>query len=196
MLKFDLEKLVGKQSIIISLGSIFLCGSLLHVFQLPLGRILVTFSGSFLSMVFILRGVVMRSIQQKSKIEQFFHKNTNMGLALIITGMQFKILLWPNSTIMLNIGLASLSIGAIYYLFFDKSCADQLVKATVFSKSVVVIVLACGIFMAVLPTKNLIEFYFRNNPELMKIKLNLLEDPFNKSFQKAEDEYMKNYYKK
>ncbi|MCT4604481.1 MAG: hypothetical protein N4A59_16460 [Marinifilum sp.] len=183
------------------LGIIAIISTILSLFSIPfIGNILII-SLSTLSFLYMYLGsILFKDIPFKLVIKQENFKEYDkiqkfgiyvMGMALSITtiGILFKFQCWPNSSLLLRIGLtgilASVIINLIKYNQIKSHNFSNILKRAA-------IIGVIGLFFMLTPRENILEIRHRNHPEYVEALKNAWADPDNQVlWDKVEEENLK-----
>lgn len=172
------------------LGVIFFFGIVIRFFHFSQSRPIILISGSFLAIIFLIRGYKSRNIGSPNRKMRGLFRFSGLGLAFIITGIQFKLLLFPDAMSMLLAGL--IAIGGVFILIFQINKSLPIISDfySYFPRYWLHITFFIGILVTGTPTKAIIELYYRDNPELKGIRLNILNHEDNSAYWKEYHEYL------
>ena len=124
-------------------------------------------------------------------------KNQKIGISILfgwllsiaIIGIEFKLMFWPGSQVMLLVGCMSAAVLLLAgFSLFKKSDEDlKNYHKNLFTRTVVIFVLA--MICLLLPNSVLINHYYANEPELRELYLKQQENPQDENIQKEIQEY-------
>ncbi len=168
------------------LVGIFVLGLLLNIFNIKIGTITLILAGSTLAMAYFYVSVVMFN---KIPLRQAFKKDaykgisifriigsvgTGMALSVLVVGMVFKIMYWPNGDYMLLLGIVFCLISIVVSIIKYTSKRDIFYKRLLFRLSGWVVV---GIILYVLPPYTLLNMKYKDHPAYREALINSIEHP-------------------
>jgi hypothetical protein len=124
-------------------------------------------------------------------------KNQKIGISILfgwllsiaIIGIEFKLMFWPGSQVMLLVGCMSAAVLLLAGFSLLKKSDEDLKNyhKNLFTRTVVIFVLA--MICLLLPNSVLINHYYANEPELRELYLKQQENPQDENIQKEIQEY-------
>ncbi len=175
-----------KGIIIASLVSI-----ILKLMNWPFGGIFLTMSLSTLAIMYFPMGFLTLRNAASDKQNTAMSLSAGLVMCIALIGMLFKFQIWPGSGVMLLVG----SVGTFLVLarvFSLKNNAEEDMKAYyqgLFSRLSIIGLL--GLFLYLIPSSAIIKVRYRNeDPEVLRLKIQMLENPDNEAFRMEHDAYM------
>lgn len=174
-----------------TLTAIFLISVILKFIDLPGASLLLIFSLLFLSLLYFLFAFYF--FPDKNLKQQNLGLSITGGIAisLLVIGILFKLMFWPGSSITLLAGiLLTFIIGIIIFKFSGKT--DESLK--IYYKNFItriVFWLGLALCFYYVPGRQLLEIQYRNDPELLQLKINAYSDSGTAKDQEALDNYYK-----
>lgn len=179
-------------------GLIALIGIVFKILQLPFGSLLTIVGCSSLAMFYFIFGVaILNNIPFHNAFRQDSYKGitTNkvlitillgIGIAIIIAGILFKILLWPGANTILIIGLIITGLMTIVILNLykkeNKEPENTTNKSNTFKR--IAIFGVVGIVLYLTPTMTFVKIYYKKYPEYIELYQKALDNPNDLEIQK------------
>jgi lipid-A-disaccharide synthase-like uncharacterized protein len=174
------------------LGIAATIASLMVLFLIPFGGPLAAICLSSLSVFYMLFGIVIfnntsiRNLLSKKDYEDVltihFLATLGMGFAMssALIGILFKIMRWPNASLMLGCGLFFMfNIFMIAFYRYHKT--NQPVYPIIFRR--MVLIGGAGLLLFLIPNDKLLEFRYRNYPTYIQAVKKYNTDPDNLQLQ-------------
>lgn len=186
------------ETVLITIGTLIIIVGLINI---SIGNIFFTSIGNvFLILSFILlalfylalgfaifNGIKFREIFKKSSYQNISKKRIfgtlvlGFPFSILILGMLFKIMLWPGAQNMIISGLQFILIVTVIltiYYFIKKPFGFK----KIFLRIIAITGVSLIIFL--IPTKSLIEIYYKNHPEFVELYKNSIDNPNNEQLRK------------
>ena len=192
----------------IILAVIALVGLLFKCFHLPFGGLLTTISFFGLACFYmyfsfaLFNNIPFKKLFKKESytadISEVLDYRiliavfSGVSLSIMLAGLLYYFMFWPNSFFMISVGITLLFIIMIISLIrFFKT------KSTFYTRIFIRMAVIGGIalFFRLMPNTTWLEIQYREHPEYIKAMKNLWKDPNNIELQKEVDEYWYNMHK-
>jgi hypothetical protein len=134
-----------------------------------------------------------------------------MALSVALNGILFKIMYWQGSKVMLMIGVCASILVVLLSFIMAKSTKDHYLDPTIgaldfenpkiilgnYYKNLQIrscIIAFMAIFFFLIPTSSLMAFQYRFDPELVRLKVRVMENPGNEVYKRELDMYEMSKY--
>ncbi|MBL7951894.1 MAG: hypothetical protein JNM62_09250 [Flavobacteriales bacterium] len=158
-------------------------GAVLKVFHVPLNGLLLILSLSTLSMLYFFASWAL--FPQPARKDQVVLLSVLAGAAfsIAITGILFKIQLWPFSGFYLLAGMVALLGIFVALVVLGTRRPDLAAYRSGMLRRVLPLLLACALFNA-LPSGTLTAFYYRDDPEMapLMVRYTTTNDPSERAY--------------
>jgi hypothetical protein len=179
----------------IILSTIGTLGVLMSVLLIGGGNILTVIALTLLLLLHLLfgfaiyNGVKLRHVFKKASWESISTLKILGGIAAglsvwaMLTGILYKVMIWPGANAMLQNGLFIAAITLLIALIKRKKSVAVIYRNAI-NRIVIYGVVALVCF--VIPTATILDFKYRNYPEYLEAKKNVLQNPKNFELQLKE----------
>lgn len=171
-------------------SGLFISGVLLKFLRIPGGNITILFSLTILSLLYLLFSFYFLRDSQTKKQKLGLSIVAGLIFFILLTGVTFKLLYWPGALAMLT---SSLFFGGIYMiiiLLMKNKVREEL--SGYINKLILRSAILYGLcfILYITPSSLLVSLEYRNDPELVRLRIAVIEDPTNKEAQYQLEKYI------
>lgn len=161
------------------------------VFNIPFSEPLIVFTLPLTGIIYIFSGWKLFEIKESRK-KYFISTLLGIIYFIILIGILFKLQLWPNGQNIIAMG-GYLGIGILLYLLISyllnkiKASPEVNYFYNLLVRSIGII--GIGIFIMLIPLKNLIAFYHPNDKEFVRLFMKAYKSGNNQKYWNEFEEY-------
>jgi hypothetical protein len=158
---------------------------ILKVFRLPFSGPLIVIATQILSIAYMFGGWKMFVDSQSKSKHYFLSTISGLFFSFALTGILFKLQLWPFAQNFSGMG-SFLTLGLLLPYFIFKSKNNDLSKVIYFKdmqRRTLIIGGLCFILF-IIPISNLVTFYHPNDPEYVRLFMQMNDNPGNQEYEK------------
>lgn len=180
---------------------ISIIGTLMLAFHIPMGAMMTIIGISSLTMFYWGFSFALFNIDRFRDIfKKEAYKNTNakriigaiatgLTLSILLTGILFVLMFWPGAKLNLMNGIAmGIVILLLALFFYSRTKSNYYIK--IFKR--LIVLLGLGILFYHTPKESIIKFRYGDDPELVGLMIQQMNDPDNQDIQKAIEEHWEN----
>ena len=148
----------------------------------------------FIGTVPLLLKIPIKKILSKSSYSQLSKLRiggtvaTAYSLAIVVTGVMFKLLLLPGAGEMLGIGTMTLFIISVISTFKYLKTKEEFYKSVLIRTACA---LSFGFLFYIIPSNIQVQFFYRDKPNLVELHEKLYNDPTNEDLSKQFQEELR-----
>lgn len=170
--------------------SAFLIGLILKFTPVTGGNIVTVLSLVLLMGIYLFGGFYLFSYQKIKNQKLAFSIASGIFLTMPLTGILYKVMYWPGSASMLRgVTIVAAIFLFLAILFRNKSTVIELKKYYTNMVRRCAVILALALVLVISPTNSLVQFQYRNDPEMARLLMRTIENPQNHQYQQEYWDY-------
>lgn len=171
------------------LASLLIIGVLFKFMHWPGTGPILVFSGGILAMMYYPLGFYYFTEKETRKKNIILSVVSGMFWSTVIVGLIFKLQFYPGSGVMAIIGGygSFVILGVITFMKSQKGEEQKLYFDSMWKRALVMA--GIGLFLLSVSSESIMKFNYRNEPELGRLRIQMMNHPENEQYQKEYEEY-------